>query len=152
MTSSMKDSTSCNQRELSLPWFDDRLSCRRRLVSAAAWFNMMDSERASISLCHEVDSRAACACTRFAYSIGRSLSKFRPVVRTGSVSQGGAYRREHLYATRTCDRPVRASQHVSRLGRIVKCDSHRTEFCCEMRDEPAFLTSAAPACSSDSGL
>ena len=49
---------------------------------------MVDSDRTSTSLCHEAD--AAFAFTRFAYSIGRSLSKFRPVVRTGSVSLGRA--------------------------------------------------------------
>jgi hypothetical protein len=69
---------------------------------------MVDSDRTS-TLCHEAD--AAFAFTRFAYSIGRSLSKFRPVVRTGSVSLGReGFAREPLYATRPCDRPVLASQ------------------------------------------
>jgi hypothetical protein len=84
---------------------------------------MMASERASISLCHEGDARAASACVRFAYSIGMSLSKFRPVVRNGSISQGGACRREHLYDTSACDRPATVSQRLRSLARIVKCDS-----------------------------
>lgn len=63
-------------------------SCLRRLVSSAACFVTMDSDRASMSLCQEVDTRAAFACARFAYSIARSRSKCRPVVRTGSVSLG----------------------------------------------------------------
>jgi hypothetical protein len=32
------------------------------------------------------------------------------------------FRRDHLYATRPCDRPVPASQDLSRLVRIVKRD------------------------------
>ena len=64
------------------------VSCLRRLVNSAACVTMMDSDSSSISLCHEVDTRAAFACVRFACSIARSLSKCRPVVRTGSISQG----------------------------------------------------------------
>ena len=65
------------------------LSCLRRVVKSAACFSMMDSDRASISLCHEVNTRAAFARARFAYSLARSLSKCRPVVRTASISFGG---------------------------------------------------------------
>lgn len=60
----------------------------------------MDSDRASISLCHELDTTAAFARARFAYSLARSLSKFRPVVRTGSISVGrGAWFAENAFMT-----------------------------------------------------
>ena len=49
---------------------------------------MRDSDRFSTLLCQDVDTRAAFARARFAYSLARSLLKFRPVVRTGSISLG----------------------------------------------------------------
>ena len=51
-----------------------------------------------MSLCHEVDTRAAFARARFAYSLARSLTKFRPVVRTGSISmRRGAWLAESTF-------------------------------------------------------
>jgi hypothetical protein len=134
----MKHSTSCCHPESSCPGFGVMVSCRRRLVSTTACFVMMDSDRASISLCHEVDARAALLLARSAYSIGRSLSKFRPVVRTGSVSlgQGEVYPREPL-----CHYYFRSSRDgVAGLGsfmRIVKCDCGR-----KIRGVTAFSLSA----------
>jgi hypothetical protein len=119
----MKHSTSCSHRESSRPYVEVMVSCLRRLISVAVCFTMMDSDRASISLCHDVDTRAAFACARFAYSLARSLSKFRPVVRTGSVSLGGRFTREHLYAISICDRPATVSQRLCSPLRIVKCNS-----------------------------
>ena len=52
-----------------------------------------------MSLCHEADTRAAFACARFAYSIARSLSKFRPVVSTGSISMEGVCFAESAFMT-----------------------------------------------------
>jgi len=89
ITSSMKHSTSCSHRDSSRPYCEVMVSCLRRLINSAACFTMIDSDRASISLCHEVNTRAAFACARFAYSLAKSCVKFRPVVRTGSVSLGG---------------------------------------------------------------
>jgi hypothetical protein len=64
------------------------VSCLRRAISSAACFTMRDSDSFSTLLCHDVDTRAAFARARLAYSLGRSLLKFRPVVRTGSISVG----------------------------------------------------------------
>ena len=64
------------------------MSRLRRLTSSAACFTMRDSDRFNTLLCHDVDTRAAFARARFAYSLARSLLKFRPVVRTDSVSLG----------------------------------------------------------------
>jgi hypothetical protein len=90
---------------------------------------MMASDRASILLCHEVDTRAAFALARFAYSLARSLTKFRPVVRTDSISVGGRMvRREPLYAIRLCDRPAMASQCPRSFLRIVKCYFRTTRW------------------------
>jgi hypothetical protein len=104
------------------------VSCLRRLISSAACFTMRDSDRFSTLLCHDVDTRAAFARARFAYSLARSLLKFRPVVRTGSISLGGGarFRREPLYAIGLCDRPAMASRCSRNFLRIVKCDSRTT--------------------------
>ena len=125
ITSSMKHSTSCSHRDSSRPYCEVMVSCLRRLINSAACFTMIDSDSASISLCHEVNTRAAFACARFAYSLAKSCVKFRPVVRTGSVSLGGRARftREHLYAISICDRPATVSQRLRCPLRIVKCNS-----------------------------
>ena len=105
------------------------MSRLRRLTSSAACFTMRDSDRFNTLLCHDVDTRAAFARTRFAYSLARSLLKFRPVVRTGSISVGrGEVSPRALYAIRLCDRPAMVSQCPSSFLRIVKCDSRTTRW------------------------
>jgi hypothetical protein len=79
----MKHSTSSSQRESSKPPFEVTVSCRRRVVSADAYSTMMSSDRLSTLLCHDVDTKAAFARARFAYSVAKSWTKVRPVVRNG---------------------------------------------------------------------
>jgi hypothetical protein len=127
MTRSMKYSTSSSQRESSKPPFEVRVSSLRRTVSAAAYFRMMSSDRLRTLLCQDVDTVAAFACDRFAYSLARSLSRCRPVVRTGSILPGWARsRRENLYAIGLCDRPVTVSQGLRSLACIVKWRSRNS--------------------------
>lgn len=140
MTRSMKHSTSCSQRESSKPPFEVRVSSLRRTVRAAAYLRMISSDRLSTLLCHDVDTVAAFARDRFAYSPARSLSRFRPVVRTGSILPGWArFRRENPYAIGICDRPATVSQALRSLACIVKWSSKNSassiQFGCQQHGQ-----------------